>query len=76
MVGIEKGRMSNNPFDGLAKLTDVFFNGRPSDAPKKAAVSIDQIIKRGVSHVAYNGKIYRIEATEATVVPKTQGGSK
>lgn len=48
----------------LAKLFDVFFNGRPAEPPRNTKVTIDEIVRRGVSFVTYDGKLYRVEAKE------------
>ena len=50
-------------FDGMARLVDTFFNGRPA-APPSTPVTIRELIRRGVSHVKVDGKVYRIEARE------------
>lgn len=50
----------------LAKLADVFFNGRPAKAAPR--VSIEQLIKRGTSHVLVDGKVYRVVVTETEMV--------
>lgn len=59
-----------NPFDfyGMARLVDVFFNGRAAAQP--TSVTIRELIRRGVSHVKVDGKVYRIEAREMEVKPK------
>ena len=49
------------PYD-MAQLVDVFFNGRP--ATKPPTVTIEELIKRGTSHVLVNCQLYRVEATE------------
>jgi hypothetical protein len=53
----------NSPFDfdGMARLVDVFFNGRPA---QPTPVTIRELIRRGVSHVKMDGKVYRIEVRE------------
>jgi hypothetical protein len=53
----------NSPFDfdGMARLVDTFFNGRPA---QPAPVTIRELIRRGVSHVKVDGKVYRIEVRE------------
>ncbi len=51
--------------EGLIKLTDVFFNKR-SIIPD-SSVTIAELVKRGISHVRYGGKIYRIEVKEMEV---------
>lgn len=52
--------------ENLSKLFDVLFNGRPAEIPKEA-VTIRQLIERGISHVLVDGKLYRVEVTEAKV---------
>lgn len=49
-------------WDGIAKLTDVFFNKR--SATSASSVTIAELIRREVSHIRYNGKIYKIEVKE------------
>jgi len=54
----------NSPFDfdGMARLVDVFFNGRPAALP--TPVTVRELIRRGVSHVKVDGKVYRIDVRE------------
>ena len=54
----------NSPFDfdGMARLVDVFFNGRPAVPP--TPVTVRELIRRGVSHVKVDGKVYRIDVRE------------
>ncbi len=49
-------------FDGMARLVDTFFNGRPAQPP--APVTIRELIRRGVSHMKVDGKVYRVEVRE------------
>lgn len=59
--------------NSIPEIFDVFFNGRPArDA--KPAVTIEELIRRGTSHVLVDGTIYRIEVTKAELVGKQ--GSK
>jgi hypothetical protein len=48
-------------FDGMARLVDTFFNGRPAHP---APVTIRELIRRGVSQVKVDGKVYRVEVRE------------
>ena len=41
----------------------MFFNGRPAQPPA-SPVTIRELIRRGVSHVKLDGKVYRIEVRE------------
>ena len=66
----------NSPFDfdGMARLVDVFFNGRPAALP--TPVTVRELIRRGVSHVKVDGKDYRVEVREMNVtkcVPQRPG---
>lgn len=51
----------------LSKIIDVFFNGRPADAPKRrSGVNIESLIKKGRSHIAFRGKVYRVTVEDVT----------
>jgi len=50
-------------FDAMSRFVDTFFNGRPAQPPA-SPVTIRELIRRGVSHVKVDGKVYRIEARE------------
>ena len=54
-----------DPFEGLAKLADVFFNGRPATPePEKPKVTVEELVKRGTSVVRVGGKLYRFRVKE------------
>lgn len=60
-------------FDGVSKLADVFFNGRPADGPvekTRGGVSIEELVKRGRSTVRVGKKYYSIEVHEVVLVTK------
>ena len=46
-----------------SRFVDTFFNGRPAQPPA-SPVTIRELIRRGVSHVKVDGKVYRIEVRE------------
>ncbi len=56
----------DSPFDldAMSRFVDTFFNGRPAAPPPTSPVTIRELIRRGVSHVKLDGKVYRIEARE------------
>ena len=49
--------------DATNRMADTFFNGRKAVGPKPA-VSVEELIRRKVSHVRLGEKVYRIEAKE------------
>jgi hypothetical protein len=58
----------NDFFDGLTRMADTFFNRRPAPkAESESKVTIGELIRRKVSHVSYDGKLYRIECSEVEV---------
>ncbi len=60
-------------FDGLAKLADVFFNGRKAAAEaeerrvSKPLITVRDLVARKRSMVRCDGKIYEIVVTEVVV---------
>lgn len=56
----------------LAELADVFFNGRPyrpemeirPRGRSRSWLTFEQLLERGVSHVKYGDKIYRVTVEE------------
>jgi uncharacterized Zn-binding protein involved in type VI secretion len=59
----------SDSLDGLAKVMDVFFNGRPASTPGPAREfpckrTLREMISRGVAHVRVDGKLYRVECKE------------
>ncbi len=68
--------MAFPPFDDdFTRFIDTLFNGRPVPPPRTppaqtGGVTIRELIRRGVSHVKADGKVYRIEAREMEVKPK------
>lgn len=59
----------NDPYhgDNLARLADLFFNGRGAPtvgAEKRPTVTIDELIRRKTSLVRFDGKLYWVRVTE------------
>lgn len=48
----------------FSKIVDVLFNGRSATPEPKPSVTLDMLIKRKVSMVLFQGKLYRIQADE------------
>jgi hypothetical protein len=59
-------------WDGFSRFVDVLCNGRPATPAAKPKVTIEEIVRRGVSHVLLNGKLYRIEAREIEATKEEQ----
>jgi hypothetical protein len=55
--------MSSFDADGIAKVFDVFFNGRPASDPK-SKVTIEELARRGTSTVRIGERFYRVQVTE------------
>lgn len=64
-------------FDGLSKLVDVVFNGRPAvqaeTAEKPAPVTIQELIARKSSTVKLGDRRYRVVVTEITETKEKVG---
>jgi len=58
----------NDYWQGITKLADVFFNGRPAE--KDCKVTLPEIIRRKTSLVRFEGKLYRVVATEVEYYSK------
>lgn len=60
-------------WDGMAKLADVFFNGRKADEAAeekrvtKPSITVRDLVARKTSTVRCDGKIYQIVVTEIEV---------
>ncbi len=50
-------------FDAMSRFVDTFFNGRPAQPPA-SQVAIRELIRRGVSHVKVDGKLYRVKVRD------------
>ena len=58
----------------IAKVLDVFFNGRPADEqPAPSGVTLAEIVRRKSCVVRVGKKYYRIESTEVTLTAKEKG---
>lgn len=54
-----------NPFDmdsAFARFAE-FFDGFPAQQPN-SKVTIEELVRRGTSHVRVNDRIYRVQVTE------------
>ena len=58
--------MTDKWLEGLATLTDVFFNGRSAPKPEPPKVTIQELVKRKSSTILFQGKLYRVEVREET----------
>lgn len=54
-------------FDGMAKLADVFFNGRSAEPPD-TKVTIQELIRRKNSMVRVDGKLYEVKVKEVELI--------
>lgn len=53
-------------FDGIAKVVDVFFNGAKAEksSTKKSLQISKEFIRRGVTTILVEGKLYRVVVQE------------
>lgn len=55
-------------FDGVARVADVFFNGRKAEP--EAKITIQELVRRKESTVRVGGKFYKVIVTEMELTKK------